>query len=339
MAIARNRSEVAIALNRGGVIVCASDRGLRSKESGAFCLRLCPEVSSLLVDYSGDGRYLASITVKKRERSIRVWALPSGTPVCELRLPASALALDPHGRMLVSGDCEGRVILWDLPKGRYNRELHRHDSEVAAVAFDRTGSVVASADDTGVVSVQRVAEPEPRDSFDTNRAIRVLRVAAGGAMVACAGAGLTVRDSRRTPHLANLLAKETPVSSLAFAPDGSAFCAATFSVSGKDTSRIIVFCTRTLQTTHILDAGRRALCFVRFLDQETLYASCLLEGGQIVLRQFDLRTGAFFERAMFQIGGQSSPRSAHHTFPFGWPTGQTEPMLHGPSVWVCRGAR
>ena len=101
------------------------------------------------------------------------WASSTATsPRGSSRIGASAVAFSPSGTLLAStADGDGMVRLWDPATGQPVRVLHATSPRygVSGVAFNRNGTVLASADGDGTVRLwnpatgQRVGAPIPAD--------------------------------------------------------------------------------------------------------------------------------------------------------------------------------
>ena len=66
---------------------------------------------------------------------------------------AQSFVFSPDGKLLVAGDTRGGVHIWDWKAERLVKELSDHDQSVLAVAFDATGTRLASGDFDGKIVV------------------------------------------------------------------------------------------------------------------------------------------------------------------------------------------
>ncbi|MBB6475301.1 serine/threonine protein kinase [Sphaerisporangium rubeum] len=104
--------------------------------------------------YSPDGKLLASASRLGDVSELQLWDISSATPIDPpVKHPSliTALAFDPKGRVLVSGDDDSIVSLWDPATVTAITKLpRRHAAPVQAIAFTPDGSVLATGA-TGVV--------------------------------------------------------------------------------------------------------------------------------------------------------------------------------------------
>jgi WD40 repeat protein len=87
--------------------------------------------------------------------TVQRFSLTDGKRIQTLRLappPTEPPRLDPQGRHLAAGAGDGTAWLWELATGKRVQTLAGHDGQVTAVAFDRTGRLLA----TGGLSTVKV---------------------------------------------------------------------------------------------------------------------------------------------------------------------------------------
>lgn len=97
--------------------------------------------------------------------TVRLRRLPDLEPVGELaghEAPITALALEPDGRRLASGDIKGRIVLWSLAERRPERVLEPHRGPVWDLVFSGPDSTLWSAGNDAIVRRWREGEPPPR---------------------------------------------------------------------------------------------------------------------------------------------------------------------------------
>ena len=83
--------------------------------------------------------------------------------------PISALAAQPGGARLASGDIKGRIVIWSLPEGRAERVLEPHRGPVWDLAFVGTPPALWSAGNDSIVRRWSEGDPplSPVDPADT----------------------------------------------------------------------------------------------------------------------------------------------------------------------------
>jgi WD40 repeat protein len=118
------------------------------RQSGVTSLAFSPD-SRLLASGSGDkSAHIWNVetgeALKKLETETPfVWQLPSGIRTFRLRMPVTAVAFSPDGKILAMAT--GRAIhLWDVSTGNQMRTLEGHTESVTAVAFSPDGNSIVS---------------------------------------------------------------------------------------------------------------------------------------------------------------------------------------------------
>ncbi|MCL6607157.1 MAG: c-type cytochrome [Geminicoccaceae bacterium] len=115
---------------------------------------------------------------------VRLRRLPDLALLAELaghEAPISALAAQPGGARLASGDIRGRIVIWSLPDGRAERVLEPHRGPVWDLAFLGTPPALWSAGNDSIV--RRWSEgdppPEPVGTADSARNLAAATAPAG----------------------------------------------------------------------------------------------------------------------------------------------------------------
>jgi WD40 repeat protein len=150
------------------------------------------------VDFSPDG---TGLTTSSNDGTVRVWDISSGGVGHEwLTLPGEGgLAYSPDGERLAVGSEDGKIHVYEAASGRETLVLQAHEGRVNAIAFDPTGSTLATAGLVdGTARIWDAASGDELATFD----------------LALSGE----RESRPCPlHRTSL----TQAFDVAFSPDGS----------------------------------------------------------------------------------------------------------------------
>jgi WD40 repeat protein len=179
-------------------------------------------VQSLAVDFSADGRSVASPAA---ERTVRVLSVPAGTVVAALSDSASFsdVAWHPARRLIAAAGQDGAVRLWDPDRNTVVARLDGHGSGALQVAFSPDGTLLAAASATGIVRVWDVAARAVRQEMRvTNGAQHAVAFAPDGRRLATGGADNNVHiwDPATGRHLLAVPFEESPYD-LAWSPDGA----------------------------------------------------------------------------------------------------------------------
>lgn len=112
-----------------------------------------------LVRLSADRLASASI-----DGSVRIRRLPDLALESELgghEAPLSALAVQPGGARLATGDIKGRIVIWSLREGRAERVLEPHRGPVWDLAFSGSPPSLWSAGNDSIVRRWSEGDPPP----------------------------------------------------------------------------------------------------------------------------------------------------------------------------------
>ncbi|HET7697156.1 MAG TPA: WD40 repeat domain-containing protein [Vicinamibacterales bacterium] len=110
------------------------------------------QVKSL--DFSPDGKLLASGQEAPAEDSVRIWDVSQAAAVQHVAGPpnqASAVAFSPDGRLLASA--ERIVMVWDVEARTPTHSFTGHTAPVRSLAFSPDGALLASAADDRVIAL------------------------------------------------------------------------------------------------------------------------------------------------------------------------------------------
>jgi WD40 repeat protein len=204
--------------------------------------------------YSPDGSLLASTLGNSEgypfanDHSIHLWDARDGTIRKRLPRPTHrgvrALAFDPTGRRLVSGDEDGTVLLWDVESGKILRRANLARSKVIGALFvnggrhlivGHAGGTVALFDLDGTRVLRRIELPGVRGSLAVDAREKCVLVGdREGGLYALALQDLTVVHQLANAHVGEIYA-------VGLSPDGRLLA-----TSGKDI-RVVLRDARTFE--------------------------------------------------------------------------------------------
>jgi len=148
--------------------------------------------------FTPDGKRLVMLSQPDNAPGVaRVLDVSTGKVVLTLADASGQAAVSPDGRIIAAAGPKGVVKLWNAQTGNEIRVLSGHRYRASCLAFSGNSQLLAS------VSVL----PDAKDQRRVVAEIKVWDVASG--------------DERFTVHGHAQLAAETPVSTVAFSPDGS----------------------------------------------------------------------------------------------------------------------
>jgi WD40 repeat protein/serine/threonine protein kinase len=154
------------------------------------------------VDFSSDGRLLACAS-SDLERLL-VWDAESWRLLDDVRAGGTnfkSVRFSPDGRLIVTGDVQGAVRLWEASPLREMALIGRHAARVNAVAFSPDGSEVASASDDQTVALWDVRRRRLIERVGTHTApVRSVAFSPDGKKIVTGGDDKSVRlyTRRRT---------------------------------------------------------------------------------------------------------------------------------------------
>jgi WD40 repeat protein len=171
-------------------------------------------------------------TTEGRSKGFSIWRLDEGRRTVVVDAPdhASALAISPDGKTVLSGGGDGTLTLWRSSGDKIRSFVaHGPGTVVRAVAFGRAGRLlVTSADGAGATGTapQRAVmlwDPETGVAFRTIRNATHFALADDGRTLAVAGDATSIRvlDVITARELARLEGHAGGVTALAFAPGGT----------------------------------------------------------------------------------------------------------------------
>jgi WD40 repeat protein len=202
--------------------------------SGAERTQLSGDIGLLFRAVSDDGTLALAqeMTAEGRSKGFSIWRLDEGRRIggVDAADHASALAISPDGRTLLSGGGDGTLTLWRATGEKIRSFVaHGPGTTVRTVAFARSGRLLVTSGDgagaTGTAPSRAVMlwDPETGVAFRTIRNATHFALADDGRTLAVAGDATSIRvlDVITAQELARLEGHEGGVTALAFAPGGT----------------------------------------------------------------------------------------------------------------------
>jgi WD40 repeat protein len=195
-------------------------RGGKKPPAGLLSLKEKPASVAL----SPDGRTVAALMAG--EGGVRVWAVgggPDGTRL-PVRHGVRCLAFAPDGKLLLTGNSDGRVRRWDIALNKEVGEAKGADVDVlSAVALSHNGRFLASGAESGLIRVHDLALKTSAELRDHVLPVRVLAFSPDDEILASGGDDRLVRLWYvGTGPLRNVLRGHAgSVRGLAFSPDSA----------------------------------------------------------------------------------------------------------------------
>lgn len=179
-------------------------------QSKVLSLAITPD-SQLLVSGGLDG--------------IRVWTLNPRRPLYRLvgyGNPSYALAINPNGSILASGDGDGRVRFWSLKEAKLVSEFLPHQEQITGIAFTPDGkNLITSSEDRTIKIWDLDTGALLHTLIGHTGSVRSIALNPDGITLASASNDGVTLWNIATGELLNQISREKDwVNSLAFSPDG-----------------------------------------------------------------------------------------------------------------------
>jgi len=134
-------------------------------KTGKLIHRISDNCASFSLDFSSDGKLLASGSIDK---TIDIWNVKTGKLVrtingneyCTILSSEGIHSVDfsPNSKTIASGSWDENVMLWSPSTGKLIRTLKGHSSNVVAVAFSPDGKLLASGSLDNTIKLWKVSK-------------------------------------------------------------------------------------------------------------------------------------------------------------------------------------
>ncbi|MBK8252040.1 MAG: WD40 repeat domain-containing protein [Polyangiaceae bacterium] len=168
--------------------VGAADSGVRvfeSKTGKLVCTLEAAPSNPMDLAYSADGKRIAaagSTAVYVADAESCKPVLPSEGHRDEVR----ALSVSPDGKLIVTGDTEGFVVVWDRDTGKVVTKFKAHDRYTVQVAVSPDGKVLATSTSGNMVSLWKMGSWEKLASIKTDASVFSISFSADSSVLAAA---------------------------------------------------------------------------------------------------------------------------------------------------------
>lgn len=182
------------------------------------------------VKFSRDGRFLA---VASKGKNVGIWDVAAKSPLLNLAVGSevNGVFFSPDGSQVVTGDEEGRVMVWELKPGVLPRTVGLHDKEVGGVAYSPDGTVVASASADGTARLWNTASGAVVHQLEGHKQlVNGVAFSPNGKMLATSSIDTTVKlwGVASGVELRTLTGHTNMVSDVAFSPNGKSLATASW---------------------------------------------------------------------------------------------------------------
>jgi WD40 repeat protein len=179
-----------------------------------------------ILDFSSNGRILASAKTIVGSGEILLWDTTSGALIRTLRAktdqPVTCLEFSPDGQILAAGYDDTMIRLWDVSDGQLLISLKGDEYNVYSIAFSPNGKRLASSHISDI-RIWRVPDGQLLNQFSLDTGTSgPLAFSPDGASLAVGGLNgdVVVLSSDNGSILRQFKPASWPISDLAFSPDG-----------------------------------------------------------------------------------------------------------------------
>jgi WD40 repeat protein len=165
----------------------------------------------------GQIRYLVATT---SALGARLWDLATGQAGIEVPGPINAVALAPDGKILLTGNTNGLVQMWDAHSGSLIRRFSGLRGAIRGVKLTPDGRTLAGGDWNGNIIVWDAASGDLVRRFGCGGGATVFPFSADGRWLLTGGGDICLWDLQARSPVPQFVGHTSGVEGVAFAPDG-----------------------------------------------------------------------------------------------------------------------
>jgi WD40 repeat protein len=244
-----------------------------------------PRVRTVVGVYRPEGDTILSAS---HDRTLRLWSLESRLTIQEYRgghdAAINTVAVSSDGRLALSGDSAGQIVLWDVASSDIVRTLDGHTGNVFSVIFlpGDTQAVSAAADNTLILWNLETGEIERRFTGHTDLIYDVALRPGTSQMISASGDRTLILWNLETGEaIRRFEGQGSSIRTVAISPDGHQV------VSGAANGSVFLWNAQTGEPIREFEGHTGAVLGVDFSPQGRQFVSGSLDG---TLRVWDVLT-------------------------------------------------
>ncbi|KIJ58360.1 hypothetical protein HYDPIDRAFT_62815, partial [Hydnomerulius pinastri MD-312] len=183
------------------------------------------QISSLV--FLADGKHI--VCACKAEKTIQMWNIEDHgetEPLTNLNAAVNVIASSKDGKLIVTGDVDGKVVVWDTSLQKRCEAAERHGRMVTALDVS---SHVTSGSNDGTVVVWKMGEPgfplvQGPLMHHGSISVSSVKFSPAGSHIASAsahwGCSVKIWHTRTGDQIASIRIDSSPTHSLAWSSDG-----------------------------------------------------------------------------------------------------------------------
>ncbi|MBI4648941.1 MAG: WD40 repeat domain-containing protein [Bacteroidia bacterium] len=264
------------------------------------CLQLLHEKPVLSVEYSPDGKSVASVCTDK---TIKIWDAETGKllqTLNDMQEGEISISFSPNGKYLASGSWDSSVKLWDINSNKIVRKFTGHEKALRSVDFHPSGEFIASAGwDAEIIIWYIQSDLLFKKFIGHNQCIRSVKFSPDGRYLASGGYDLMLKvwDFITGEVIDSVEAHKYPIEAIDYSPDGR------YIATGSIDNTIKIWDSSNLNLIAILKGHSEGVASVDFSPDGKLLASASNDKS---MKIWDIGT----RKILYTISGHSLPVKA-----------------------------